>query len=244
MNYKPDFLIKPYEVHAHPGLRPSDSDVYAVVYWFEKMRGEKCTAGNDTIAEVARLQVRTVRAALERLEKFGFIERIYVDALKKNRLEIITKVHMTASAPKTTPPPVYKAKKGAKITKEVMTPGAIVKVDAPEEPTEQSALETILPKEPTPGEIARDFFLKESKYRIGIIDEIASSTGAQRDALVAEIKKFYTYWTEPNKSGTKARWEMERTFEVKRRLFTWLQRANLYKNNTDTKARTGSGATI
>lgn len=32
---------------------------------------------------------------------------------------------------------------------------------------------------------------------------------------------FVSYWTEPNKSGTKQRWELERTFDVTRRLATW-----------------------
>jgi hypothetical protein len=40
-----------------------------------------------------------------------------------------------------------------------------------------------------------------------------------------EIKKFFLYWTEPNKSRTKLRWEMEKTWETKRRLGTWFNNA-------------------
>ena len=35
------------------------------------------------------------------------------------------------------------------------------------------------------------------------------------------INDFCDYWTEPNKSRTKMRFELERTFDVKRRLATW-----------------------
>ena len=35
------------------------------------------------------------------------------------------------------------------------------------------------------------------------------------------LRKFYNYWVEMNKSGTKLRFELERTFEISRRLVTW-----------------------
>ena len=229
MNYKPDFLIKPYEVHACKGLRPSDSDVYAVVYWFERMRGEKCTASNSTIAEVACLKERTIGAALERLEKHGFIQRVYEDKERTKRLEIKTCVHMTKGTFQTEP----KKKKAQK-----------------QEPTEDTskvpAVVDESKNEPTPGELARDFFApkgSEVKYRDQIIEEIVQATGAPKDALMAEVRKFYIYWTEPTKSGKKQLWETKPTFEVKRRLYTWLSRAGKY-NGTGPKKGSGSGATI
>lgn len=33
--------------------------------------------------------------------------------------------------------------------------------------------------------------------------------------------EFYKYWTEPNKSGKKMRFELEKTWEIKRRLERW-----------------------
>lgn len=35
------------------------------------------------------------------------------------------------------------------------------------------------------------------------------------------LNKFYAYWVEPNKSNTKFRQELERTWDLKRRLETW-----------------------
>ena len=38
------------------------------------------------------------------------------------------------------------------------------------------------------------------------------------------LKNFYGYWTEPNKSKTKMRFELEKTWSVERRLETWAKR--------------------
>jgi len=35
------------------------------------------------------------------------------------------------------------------------------------------------------------------------------------------IDKFYTYWSEPNRSYTKMKYEMQKTWDLKRRLHTW-----------------------
>ena len=38
------------------------------------------------------------------------------------------------------------------------------------------------------------------------------------------LRKFYNYWTEMNKSGTRLRFELQPTFEINRRLVTWASR--------------------
>jgi len=43
-----------------------------------------------------------------------------------------------------------------------------------------------------------------------------------------EIERFVDYWTEPNKSGTKQRWELERTFDLVRRIKTWFNNMNKF----------------
>lgn len=47
------------------------------------------------------------------------------------------------------------------------------------------------------------------------------------------LNKFYQYWTEPNKSNTKFRQEMEKTWDVARRLETWAQNDKNFNKNTD-----------
>ena len=43
-----------------------------------------------------------------------------------------------------------------------------------------------------------------------------------------EYEKFYNYWTEKNAKG-KERWEMEKFFDIKRRIATWLGNASKYE---------------
>ena len=45
------------------------------------------------------------------------------------------------------------------------------------------------------------------------------------------LKRFISYWSEPNRSKTKLRYELEKTFEIGRRLATW--QSNDKKYNTD-----------
>lgn len=42
------------------------------------------------------------------------------------------------------------------------------------------------------------------------------------------IREFFNYWIEPNKSGTRMRWEMERTWELKLRLENWQRRSDKF----------------
>ena len=47
------------------------------------------------------------------------------------------------------------------------------------------------------------------------------------------VRKFYDYWSEPNKSMTKMRYELERTWDTKRRLNTWASRENIIRRRTN-----------
>jgi hypothetical protein len=48
------------------------------------------------------------------------------------------------------------------------------------------------------------------------------------------VKDFFNYWSELNPSGTKMKWEMQKTFEISKRLITWEK--NEYKFNNNGKA--------
>jgi hypothetical protein len=64
---------------------------------------------------------------------------------------------------------------------------------------------------------------------------IEKRVGIPENIVKSEINKFISYWTEPNKSGTKTRWEMERTFDLKRRLTTWFNNVNKFEKVTNKK---------
>ena len=51
------------------------------------------------------------------------------------------------------------------------------------------------------------------------------------------LQKFCNYWTEPNKSKTKMRFELEKVFDVPRRLVTWASRDKEINKNNGTDKR-------
>lgn len=45
------------------------------------------------------------------------------------------------------------------------------------------------------------------------------------------VKKFFDYWSETNKSETKMRWELEKTFEISKRLTKWKSNEDKFISN-------------
>ena len=66
-------------------------------------------------------------------------------------------------------------------------------------------------------------FFNREKYFDDLLAEFSEALKVPREKMEQEFNHFILYWTEPNKSGTKVRWELERTFDVKRRLYTWMK---------------------
>lgn len=52
------------------------------------------------------------------------------------------------------------------------------------------------------------------------------------------IRAFYDYWSEPNKSRTKMKWEMERTWDLNLRLKTWRDRDDKWSKPSNVKPLT------
>ena len=51
------------------------------------------------------------------------------------------------------------------------------------------------------------------------------------------LNQFYNYWSEPNKSKTKMRFELEKTWDVKRRLETWDRRSKMNRGLNESNSR-------
>lgn len=86
----------------------------------------------------------------------------------------------------------------------------------------------------TPTERARAFFegvnALQNKQEVPWLQEFLNAiaqknTKVNKQSIWSEIKAFTSYWTELNGTGKKQRWEMQKTFEVERRLTTWFNRA-------------------
>lgn len=48
------------------------------------------------------------------------------------------------------------------------------------------------------------------------------------------LREFYDYWSEPNKSETKIKWQLEKTWDTKKRLERWERNKSKFKQNGKT----------
>lgn len=61
------------------------------------------------------------------------------------------------------------------------------------------------------------------------------------------VRDFFDYWTEPNKSNSKMRFELQRTWDLARRLGTWARRDNQFNqksNGTDNQRSNSAEQTV
>ncbi len=89
----------------------------------------------------------------------------------------------------------------------------------------------------TPSEEARTFFETKDIWLLNKnwVEKIKLLTTEQKDFFGLEINKFVSYWTEPSKAGTQQRWEQQKTFEINRRLATWMSNCKQFNNLNDKK---------
>lgn len=90
MEHLPDYIQIPHQLIIDKNLQPTDRILYGVIYWMTKLKNEKCFASNETLTELCGVKSEQgIRASLLRLEKQGYICRIYKDDKRKVRSEII-----------------------------------------------------------------------------------------------------------------------------------------------------------
>lgn len=89
MNFTPDFIQIPRQVFFSKNLTEKDKFVYGIIYWYTHLKGERCFASNLAISEIAQVTPRKISEAVSRLQKEGFVDCIYKDEEKRNRLEIV-----------------------------------------------------------------------------------------------------------------------------------------------------------
>ena len=92
MNLNPDFLIIPFEIIADKDVDAVGEKLYGLIYWYTKLKLERCIASNATFGQILGIGDSGIRKGLDQLEKKGYIQRVYKDAQKRNRTEIIALV--------------------------------------------------------------------------------------------------------------------------------------------------------
>ncbi|CAB4151798.1 hypothetical protein UFOVP597_35 [uncultured Caudovirales phage] len=78
---------------------------------------------------------------------------------------------------------------------------------------------------------------KESKPKKSIDDRKLEFRDKVHEIMIVEdidkiiVKDFFNYWTEPNQAKTKLRFEMEKTWDISRRLSTWVKNNDKFSVN-------------
>ncbi len=223
----PTFLQVPYAVHKE--CTPSESAVYATVYWFHSLKDGKCMASNKAIAEISR--VKRVDNALSKLEKLGFIRRTYKDGDKKVRDRIIPLVeYKQVSSDKVSrvEDTVSSTEEGVSSTEDTGYPpqrNRIRKINKKRNKKRKESVTT--PQKYDSGE---DLVVKKTTEFIEDVRLRLEGIVLTR-SQANEIQKFVSYWTEPNKSKTRLKWEMEKTWDTKRRISRWMKNSIEWGNN-------------
>jgi hypothetical protein len=88
----PDFIQIPREALIDPTLRPTDRILLGYIYWFTRLKNERCTANNATLAAMVDVGEKAIQGGLDRLEHGKYIERTFRDKNRRVRSEIICNV--------------------------------------------------------------------------------------------------------------------------------------------------------
>lgn len=86
-------------------------------------------------------------------------------------------------------------------------------------------------RERTPSQIFSSFLLLDNKQKKVFLEKELNRDLTPEEKK--EIEKFIDYWTESNGSGTKQRWEMEKTFDPVRRIKSWFGKMNKFDNKSN-----------
>lgn len=85
----PEFLIIPSIIIEDEELQPLDGQVYGLVYWYTKLKLQKCIASNQQMANLLHVKNPiSISNSLTRLKRKNFI-KVIMDVPKNQRLEII-----------------------------------------------------------------------------------------------------------------------------------------------------------
>jgi len=91
----PDYIQIPCQLIRDKSLSPIDRLTYGAIYYYSKMRGERCFATNTTISKLLLSTPKTICRSLQKLEDRRYILRSFSDPeTKKNRTEIIPLIAM------------------------------------------------------------------------------------------------------------------------------------------------------
>jgi len=73
----PDFLIIPSQIILDKNLTPLDGQVYGLVYWYTKLRLQKCIASSEHLGKMLHTSEGSVQNSINRLIRYNYLQSIY-----------------------------------------------------------------------------------------------------------------------------------------------------------------------
>jgi len=172
-----------------------------------KIKKGQFITGLDKLKQDTGISAQTLRTCIGRLKSTGEITN-----KSTNRFRLITIVNWVDYQDKDkllTSKSTGKLTNNQHTTNKQLTANKKLKNDKNDKEVEE--------KTPTKKPVKKDFIELLEEALIDFKDKLPN------DILKVEVQKFILYWTEKNPNGKKEKWEMQSTFDVKRRLASWLK---------------------
>lgn len=102
--------------------------------------------------------------------------------------------------------------------------------------SESSEADQTMPEKPKINQWIKTFDERKEKFRKELYPytNYGNNKGPYPKEMVAA---FFDYWSEPNKSRSRMRWETEKTWDLSKRLSTWSKRDGFLKKPADTNTQ-------
>lgn len=174
-------------------------------------------------AQVFPYQEVDVAGCLKELEKIGKIVRFEVDSKPFWFIKNFFK-HQRIDKPSGIKYPPYPSSTQIVIEEDSTSPRSEEKLSKEKRREEKGIEREVL----SPRQKAEKFFESagnKDEHYYQFVELLSKQNNIAPEAIRKELGRFVDYWTEPNQTGKKLKWQAQKFFDVRRRLSTWFSRS-------------------
>lgn len=220
-------------------LNHSTSEEQILYAHMKRFAGEngKCFATQQTLAGKLGWTTKKVRITIKKLLERKWVVKQGTIKGKTHPIdayEVVNLWHLNSD--------FYRKKKGVKLThisnkNKRYRSGEPIRKGSERPIEEELYKEDLKERELTPSQ-EMILFLKDNKFFNKVVGEFSEKEKLSLSVAVTQLQGFRSYWSELNRSGKKQKWEMQPTFELRRRIGTWLRKAEQFGDiQSDVKVR-------
>lgn len=87
---RPDFILIPRSILEDKKINRIDGYLYGYIYWFTRLKNERCIAGNKLLAELVGTTTGVIKNSLKKLEVLQYIRRVYQNNSRGEIIPLVT----------------------------------------------------------------------------------------------------------------------------------------------------------